>query len=489
YSTAHLLRQQGDSMAKTGVHEQWSSRLAFIFAATGSAVGLGNIWRFPYLAGENGGGAFVIVYILCVILIGIPVLMAELAIGRRGAMSPTQTLVKVAAESGAAPHWKWIGTIASFFGSLMLLSYYSVIAGWVLAYIIKAGSGMFADFWAGLGPVASVSPELAVAAVREQSHAVRDAMFADAPMMSFWHFVFIGFTVYIVGKGINAGLERAVTFMMPVLFLLLLVLVGYAMATGEFAHAVSYLFAPDFSKVTGETVLAAVGQAFFSLSLGLGTMLAYGAYMQKSINLTQSAFIIGASDTAVSLMAGLAIFPLVFAYGLAPDSGPSLIFETLPIAFGNMPGGALFGTLFFILLTIAAITSSISMLEPAVSYLEEKQGFNRWKAAILAGGGTFVIGLTSVFSYNEWQTFYPLAVLGFEGNTMTFFDIADAIVSKFVMPITSVALAVFAGWVVKRALLRQEMALPEGGVFEIWHVLIKYFCPIALIVILISGLT
>jgi len=466
--------------------------MAFIFAAVGSAIGLGNIWRFPYMAGENGGGAFVLVYIICVLLIGVPILMAELTLGRRGQMSPVRSLEKVAKESKSSTKWRWVGTAAAFAGGLMLLSYYSVIAGWVLAYIIKAGSGMFSDFYSGLDAVTAASPDMAAAAVKAQSIDARDALFADAPMMSFWHLIFIGLTVYIVGKGINAGLEKAVTYLMPVLFLILLVLVGYAMATGEFSQAISYLFNPDFSKISGETVLAAVGQAFFSLSLGLGTMLAYGAYLPKKISLHQSSFIIAASDTGVALMAGMAIFPLVFAYGLNPDSGPSLIFTTLPIAFGAMPGGTIFGALFFILLGIAAITSSISMLEPAVSYLEEKQGMNRWKSAIFAGGAAFIIGLLSVFSYNEMANFLPLSFLGVTeigGGPANFFAITDFFVSNLVMPIASLALAIFAGWFVMRRHLRDEMGLPEGGLFEIWHVLIKYFSPIALIIILISGLT
>jgi neurotransmitter:Na+ symporter, NSS family len=475
-------------MAKTGVHEQWSSRLAFIFAAVGSAIGLGNIWRFPYLAGENGGGAFVIIYIGCVLLIGIPILMTELTIGRRGKMSPMRSLLNVAKESGSSPRWRWIGTIAAFAGGLGLLSYYSVIAGWVLAYIFKAASGMFADYWTHVGPVAAMAPDLAIAAVREQSQATKDALFADPLIMSFWHLVFMAGTVFIVGRGINAGLEKAVTYLMPALFVILLVLVGFAMATGEFGQAVSYLFAPDFSKVDGYTFLRAVGQAFFSLSLGLGTMLAYGAYLPKDISLHRSAFLIAGADTAVALLAGLAIFPLVFAYGLSPDSGPSLIFDTLPIAFGKMPGGTLFGVLFFVLLLIAAITSSISMLEPGVSYLEEKKGMNRWKSAILGGAIAFVVGLASVLSYNDWQHVYPLAALGLEGNTMTFYDITDYIVSNLVMPIASLALAIFAGWFVSRNHLREETGLPEGGIFEVWHVLVKFFCPVALVVILLSGL-
>ena len=465
--------------------------MAFIFAAVGSAVGLGNIWRFPYMAGENGGAAFVLIYIAFVIFIGLPVLMAELTIGRRGGMSPINSVRKIAEAAKKNPRWRWVGGLGAFGGGLGLLSYYSVIAGLVLAYIIKGASGVFADFWAH-GSIEGLTGDAANAAVRVQSTAEVESLFADPAMMVFWHVLFISITIYIVARGINAGLEKAVTYLMPLLFLILLVLVGYSMANGEFGAAVNYLFEPDFSKVTGATVLSAVGQAFFSLSLTVGTMLAYGAYLPKKISLHKSAGIIAASDTGVALIAGLAIFPLVFAFGLAPDSGPDLIFKTLPIAFGAMPGGIIFGTLFFVLLAIAAVTSSISLLEPAVSYFEEKQGMNRWKSAIFAGGAAFTIGLLSVFSYNTWAELYPLGFLGIteiNGNPANFYTLIDFAVANIIMPVGGLLLAVFAGWIALRKDMRNEMDLPEGGIFEIWHVLVKYVCPIALVIIIISGLT
>ena len=328
-------------------------------------------------------------------------------------------------------------------------------------------------------------------------------------MMVVWHAVFIGITIFIVARGIKAGLEKTVIYLMPILFLLLLVLVGYSMAAGEFVRALDFLFRPDFSAIDGGVVLAALGQALFSLSVTVGTMLAYGAYLSKDVSIHRSAGIIAAADTGVALIAGLAIFPLVFAF--FPDAGcletataalpacqdiqfagPGLIFKVLPVAFGQMPGGAVFGTLFFILLAIAALTSSISMLEPAVSFFEEKQNINRWMSAVFAGGLAFLIGLLSVFSFNEWKDVIPLASFGLEtigGNPATFFEIINFTVSNLIMPISGLLLAVFAGWVVMRKSMRQEMGLPEGGIFEIWHVLIKFFCPIALIFILLAGLT
>lgn len=475
----------------SGGHEQWSSRMAFIFAAVGSAVGLGNIWRFPYMAGENGGAAFVLIYLAFVFFIGMPVLMAELTIGRRGGMSPINSVKKVAEAAKKSPRWAWVGGLGAFGGGLGLLSFYSVVAGWVLAFIIKAGSGMFAEFWATPAVTQATTNEMAVTAVREQSSAIVTALEASPGTMTFWHLIFIGITILIVAKGIKSGLEKAVVYLMPLLFLILLVLVGYSMANGEFNAAVTYLFEPDFDKVTGETVLAAVGQAFFSLSLTVGTMLAYGSYLPKNINIPKSAGIIAASDTGVALIAGLAIFPLVFAYGLQPDAGPSLIFETLPIAFGAMPGGQIFGALFFILLAIAAVTSSISLLEPAVSYFEEKYGIGRWKSAVFAGGVAFLVGLLTVFSTNELKEFLPLGFLGLEtlgGKAATFAVLIDFAVSNIIMPVGGLLLAIFAGWIALRKDMRSEMGLKEGGLFEVWHVLVKYVCPIVITWILLTGL-
>jgi len=457
----------------TKAHEQWSSRMAFIFAAVGSAVGLGNIWRFPYMAGENGGAAFVLVYIGFIILIGLPVLIAELAVGRRGKMSPVKSIEIVAKESGASKRWRWVGHLAALGGGLGLLSLYSVIAGWVLAYIIKSAMGMFTgiDGTTASGMVATYQ--------------------AETGTMIMWHFIFVSLTVYVVARGINAGLEKVVTYLMPVLFLLLLLLVGYAMAAGNFTEAVAYLFTPDFSKINGTVLLDAVGQAFFSLSLGLGTMIAYGAYLPKEISIHRSAVLIAGADTVVALLAGLAIFPLVFAYGLSPSSGPTLIFEVLPIAFGQMTGGAIVGTMFFVLLGVAAITSSISMLEPAVSWFEERSGMNRVRAAVFGGGVAFVIGLLTVFSNNEWKDVVPFAFLGLEtvsGNVATWGALIDFTVSSLIMPVASLLLAIYVGWYVSRDAMRDEMDLPEGGVFEIWHVVIKYISPVAIGIILVYGL-
>ncbi len=452
---------------------QWSSRTAFIFAAVGSAVGLGNIWRFPYMAGENGGSAFVLIYIGFVFLIGLPVLIAELTIGRRARHNPITTFVTIAKESGQSKHWAWLGKLSTFGGAVGLLSFYSVIAGWVMSYIIQAAVGAFSGI------------------EKEGAEAAMAAYAGNSGTMTLWHFIFSVVTVVIVGKGIQGGLEKAVTYLMPTLFLLLLLLVGYSMATAEFGQAVEFLFTPDFSKINGDVVLSALGQAFFSLSVTMGTMIAYGSYLPKDISLHKSAALIATADTGVALLAGLAIFPLVFAYGLAPDSGPNLIFVTLPIAFGQMPGGEVIGTAFFLLLTIAAVTSSISLLEPVVAYFEENFGITRWRAAIFGGGIAFLIGLLTVYSNNDWADFTPFASLGIDtvgGKIANWGNLIDFAVANVIMPTAGLLIAVFVGWFVKRNFLKDELGLPEGGIFEIWHVLIKFVVPIALAIVLYNGL-
>lgn len=279
---------------------------------------------------------------------------------------------------------------------------------------------------------------------------------------------------------------------MPLLFLILLLLVGFAMATGDFNRAVEFLFTPDFSKINADVVLSALGQAFFSLSVTVGTMLAYGAYLPKDISLPKSAALIATADTGVALVAGLAIFPLVFAYGLDPAGGPSLIFITLPIAFGQMPGGDIVGTAFFVLLTIAAITSSISLLEPTVAYFEEKYNMTRWRSSVIGGGIAFLVGMLTLYSSNDWATSTPLAFLGIDtigGSIAHPGKIIDYTVSSIVMPVGGLLLTIFVGWFVSRESMHKEMDLPEGGIFELWHVLIKYLCPLALIIVLLAGLT
>ena len=456
---------------QTQPHQQasnlWSSRLAFILAAAGSAVGLGNIWKFPYITGEHGGGAFVLVYLVCIAIIGVPVLIAETMIGRRGGQSPVATMRSLTDSEGTARGWRiigWNGVIASF----LVLSFYSVIGGWALVYIGKAAAGLFTG------------------ADAETIGGQFGNLLANPWELLLWHSVFMAIVVLIVGRGIRSGLERAVNTLMPLLFILLVVMVFYAMNSGSFGRAVDFMFAPDFSKLTTKGVLVALGHAAFTLSIGIGVLMAYGSYLPKKVNIARTAMTIAVLDTSVALLAGLAIFPLVFANGLEPGTGPGLIFVTLPLAFGQMTGGVLFGVIFFALLLVAAVTSAISMLEPVVEWLEEHKGINRFKSALAGGLAIWFVGIGTVLSFNVWSDVHPLGFLAFfEGKTV--FDLLDFLVSNLMMPLGGLAIALFAGWAMRREGLMEDIGL-RGGVYRSFMVVLRYLTPAGILVVFLYNL-
>lgn len=443
---------------------QWSSRFAFIMAAVGSAVGLGNIWKFPYITGENGGGAFVLVYLACIAVIGIPIMMAEVMLGRRGGKSPIGTMQVLAQAEGKSRGWVGIGILATV-ASFLILSFYSVIAGWTMPYIVSAASGELSNISA------------------ERSGTLFDNLLASPGQLLLWHSVFMGLTVLVSAGGVRHGLERAVTKLMPALFVLLLILVGYATTTGHFGEAVSFLFRPDFSSLTAEAVLVALGHAFFTLSLASGAMMAYGAYLNKNVSIVRTSFTVAILDTCVALLAGLAIFPVVFANGLEAGAGPGLIFVTLPVAFGQMPGGSFFALLFFVLLLFAAWSSSISMLESMVSHLHER-GISRVKAAIGGGVVAWLIGITTLLSLNMWSDVAPLSMFErFEGKTL--FDLYDYFTANIMMPLCAFLTAVFAGWVMKPAHSAAELGQRWHG---IWYSVMRYLTPIAVLIVFYTNL-
>ncbi|NOQ36015.1 MAG: sodium-dependent transporter [Methylococcaceae bacterium] len=444
---------------KKSQHGEWSSRFAFILAATGSAVGLGNIWKFPYITGENGGGAFVVVYLLCVLAIGIPIMIAETMLGRRGRQSPINTMSDLADEAGAHKNWHyigWLGVIAGF----LILAYYSVIAGWALSYVLKALTGSFSGG----------NPETMGALFKG---------LMDSPVQQvFWHSVFMAATMFIVARGVSGGLEKAVRFLMPTLFVLLILLVGYAMTTGYYMQGLEFLFKPDFSEIDGHAILTAMGHAFFTLSLGMGAIMVYGSYLPKHISIAKTSIIISCADTAVALLAGMAIFPIVFANGLEAGSGPGLIFQTLPIAFGNMTGGWLFGILFFILLSFAALSSSISLIEPAVAYLVENKNIARQKACIWAGLITWGLGVTVAFSFNIWS--------GFTIFGKGIFDLLDYLTANLMLPIGGFCIAIFAGWVMKPEDSKHELEMTNPQIYEAWKFLVSYVAPAAVFIVFLN---
>ncbi len=431
-------------------------------AATGSAVGLGNIWKFPYITGENGGGAFVLVYLVCILLLGIPVMVAEVLLGRRGRQSPINTMRELTRAAGLHGFWNhlgWLGVVAG----LLILSFYSVIAGWALAYIPEMGRGTFQG--AGVA----------------ESQAFFDALLADKTRLVAWQSLFMLMTVGVVACGVVKGLGVAVRILMPLLFVLLLAMLIFAYRHGDFSAAAAFLFRPDFTALTGRSVLEALGHSFFTLSLGMGSIMAYGAYMPAGASIGKTVLMVAFLDTLVALMAGMAIFPIVFANpGLNPGAGPELLFVSLPVAFGAMPGGLLVGMVFFILVTIAAWSSAISLIEPGVAWLIEKRGFNRFTANISLGFIAWALGLGTVLSFNDWADF---TLGGF-----TFFGAIDFLTSRIMLPLTGLLIAIFVGWVMPKMMVKSELSGDNSRFYPLWLWVLRYICPLAIGAVLLLGL-
>ena len=440
--------------------EQWSSRAGFLLASIGFAVGLGNIWRFPYITGENGGAAFVVVYLVCAFAIGVPILIAEVMIGRRGRMSPPGSMRTVALAEGQSRQWQWAGGM-NLVAAFLIQVVYCVIAGWVLLYLFKALTTGFAGID---GPGAKSE---------------FDAVLTDIPGLIFWTVLGLAITGTIIYAGVRSGIERAVRVLMPTLFGLLVALAAYNVFAGGFGQALTYLFAPDFSKVNGPMILAAVGQAFFSIGVAMGGMMTFGAYLPKKISIAGSALIIVSADTLVALLAGLVIFPVVFNFGLDPAGGTGLIFQTLPVAFAQMPGGHLVSVLFFLLLS-AAITSMVGLVEAITAWMQEHRGFERHKSAVAVLSGIAVLSLVSVLSFNV------LSHVRVFGNDLH--AVFDYIPNQIMLPLGGLLIAVFAGWFVSRAAAREELAMSSDALLDAWRFLVRYVASAAVLVIFLVGI-
>ncbi len=440
--------------------KKWSSQYVFLLASIGSTVGLSNIWKFTYLAGENGGGAFVLIYLGSLMVLGIPILAAEMMIGKRGRRSTVGTFAVLQQRDGLHMGWKYFGWIAMV-TVFLILSFYSVIAGWTLDYTITSLRGGLS-----MQDTASILENY-------------QNLLSDPFRMMLGQAIFIGLTVFIVARGVKKGLEQSIRWMMPTLFIILLALVLYSIVIGEFQRAATFLFAPDFSKVTPPVVLAAFGQAFFSLGIGVGVMLTYGAYMPKDSPVLQSAAIIAFSDGLISILAGLAIFPIVFQYELSPAEGPGLLFLTLPITFASLPGGGFIGSFFFLLLFFAALTSSISLLESIISHLEEIWRSSRVRITVLSGILLFLTGLGTVFSFNHLADFAPLNFIPpLKGKTI--FGLLDYFGSNLLMPIGGILMAIVGGWLLSRDIVRSEMNMNSTLLFNAWRFTLRFLAPLAL---------
>jgi NSS family neurotransmitter:Na+ symporter len=440
--------------AKRGL---WTSRIGFIMASAGSAVGLGNIWKFPYITGMHGGGAFVLFYLFCIVAIGIPIMIAEMVIGRHTHKDPVGAFRKL--RGGPWVMVGWLGVTAGF----VILSYYSVVAGWAVDYLWLALKGTFS------GRHSKEIPELF------------GTLLASDLSQLFWQAVFMALTVCIVLGGVKNGLERANKVLMPLLFLILVILAVHGLFSPGGARALAFLFTPDWHKLDAAAMLEALGHAFFSLSLGMGAILTYGSYADDKTNIPNVAITVSIMDTSVALLAGIAIFPIVFTYGMAPAAGPGLVFKTLPIIFSQMPGGTFIATLFFLLLVFAALTSGISLLEVVVAYYCDEKKWSRRTATLSVGGLIFLLGVPSALSN------HLLADVHFIGGR-NFLDTVDLLATNYILPLGALSIAIFTGWVLTTRVARDE--IEKGAVrfhyYPVWHFLIRYVCPILVAIVFLS---
>ena len=418
-------------------------------ATAGAAVGLGNIWKFPYIAGEYGGGAFVLMYLICILLFGIPVMIAEVMLGKKGRDNPVHAMLKHSRASGAGKFWSIIGIMGVAAGA-MILMYYSVVAGWSLEYVFKSATGSYMGL-----PANEVAAGFG-------------ALYEDKERQLLWHSLFIIATGAIVALGVTNGIGKAVDILMPILFTLLIALLIYSYRNGNFQQGLAFLFNADFSKLSSEAALVAMGHAFFTLSLGMGTVMVYGSYMPEAASVPKAVLTVAFLDTLIALVAGMTIFPIVFASGLTPGSGPGLLFETLPTAFSSMWQGHIVGAGFFLLVAIAALSSAISLIEPAVAWLE-KTGRKRILATAILVAICWLGGVASTYSSEV-------------------FDTLDTITSNIMLPLGGLLIALFVGWVYGYTKTRKEISGMNTLLFNCLFITIRFIAPIGVAIVFVNGI-
>ncbi len=440
--------------------DHFSSKFGVIAAVAGSAVGLGNIWRFPYVAGENGGGAFLLIYLAFIALIGVSVMLSEFVIGRSAQRNALGSFKKL------APGTPWflvgsMGIVAAF----VILSFYSTVAGWTMEYVVSSLLNRFQE----------KDPS--------QVNQMFEQFIAHSWRPVFWQILFMFLTGWIVWAGVKKGIERYTKLLMPLLLFIIIILGIRSVTLPGAMEGLHFLFYPDFSQLTGNSILQALGQAFFSLSVGMGALITYGSYIRKSENLGTSAFQISFADAIIAILAGVAIFPAVFAFGIEPGSGPGLVFVTLPNIFGQMPGGYFFGILFFILLTVAALTSSISVLEVVVAYMSEELNLSRHKATLLATGAITLLGLLCTISWGmgkEWTLM-----------EMTVFDMMDSLSANILLPLGGLLIVIFTGWTLKSQVVKQEISnngALKAPLFQIYYFIVKFIAPLAIAIVFLDNI-
>ena len=441
--------------------ENFSSKLGIIMATAGSALGLGNIYRFPCEAGANGGGAFLIVYLVVALLIGTPLMISEFVIGRRAKSNPVGAFRRLSGKKNAWPVVGYLGVGCAF----LILAFYTTVAGWTLGYLGKSVAGHFSG--------------QSLEQIQGQF-----VSFTNHPWLPIvCQLLFLALTAFVVARGVKDGIERFSKVLMPLLLVIMVILCVKSLTLSGASDGVRFFFQPDFSKINGRVLISALGQSFFSLSIGMGALITYGSYIAKSDNMTTSAVSVVLADTFVAVLAGVIIFPAAFSFGIQPEAGASLAFTTLPMVFQQMTGGYFFCLIFFLLLVIATLTSTISLLEVIVAALTEELRLSRTKSAIIGAVGTAVIGVLATLSF---RTGSPLHIAG-----STVFDMLDHLTALYFMPIGGLLIVLFVGWKLKRSDVLDEMTNAgtlKAGVSKVILFIIRYICPVAIAVIFISQL-
>ena len=441
--------------------EHWGSRLGFILAAAGSAIGLGTLWKFPYVTGENGGGLFVLIYIFCIFFIGIPVFIAELLLGRKAQRAAVGIFASLADNSAVWKMAGWLGVASSF----LIMSYYSVLAGWGLNYVFMS----LTQFYVNRSP--------------EEISSIFDTLASSPDITIFWHGIFMALAMSVVYVGVRQGIEYWSKFMTTGLFVLLLALAMYTINLSGIGEAIRFLFYPDLAKFKPSGVLHALGLSFFTLSLGQGVMLTYGSYMRRTEDIPKTAGIIGIMIIFVALMAGLVIFPIIFTFGFAPQGGPGLVFKTLPVLFAKLPGSIIISTLFFVLFVFAALTSAVAMIEVVAANFIDLLGWSRHKAVLVTGISCFIFGIPSALSnthtlFGDWELIYG----------KNFFNTIDDIVSLWLLPIDGLMIALFAGWFLDKEISRTEFVHGTSykWLWRPWLFFIRWIAPVGIILIILQ---
>ncbi len=438
---------------------RWSSKFTFIMAASAAAIGLGNIWRFPYLAGQHGGAIFVLLYLLFVIVLGLPLLIAEIVLGRSGRGSPYHAMENIAVLTKLSKHWRIIGGISIAAGYL-ILTYYSVISGWVLDYFVRSLVSLFNG--------------------TTITHHFNQLLNNPWEMLASDTIIMLG-VIVTVSLGIKGGIERVIKFIFPALFLLLLLLLIYAMQTPGFHQAVNFLFKPDLQKITSKTMLLALGQAFFSLNVAMGITMMFSAYLPKKVPIISSAIAIAIADTVIALLAGLIIFPIAFSNHLQPGSGPGLIFRTLPIAFAQMPWGNFIASLFFLMLELAAFSSAIALIEPTVAWMMQRFNCKRLTACLVTGIMAWILSIGTIISFNVGKNFDLFG--------MNFYQLIDFITSDIMLPVGGLLIAIFTGWFLKRSIINEQLTEATSRIWILlWRFILRYLAPLCIVLILLGAL-